>query len=389
MNRERLSCASLSLVIVLSLLAGSCAGGGIGALVMFSALRTNLPQAAMTPAAPYAWPTPALSPPAGGTGTLTLYEESATIEVVARVSPTVVTVINTLPPQRNLWGQIAQPEARGSGVLIDPRGYIITNNHVVEGAQDLSVILQDGTKLAARLVGTDLFTDLAVIQVEGSNLPYATLGDSDALRPGERVIAIGSALGDFRNTVTTGVVSALGRNLDTGEGYALEGLIQTDAAINHGNSGGPLLNLQGQVIGINTAIIRGGVTSSSIAEGLGFAIPSNTARLVVPQIIEKGYVSRPYLGIKHRPITPQLASYYDLPIKWGELVTEVVSGTPAAQGGLRPGDIITALDDQVIDEDHLFINILLRYRPGDTVQITINRDGREHKLTVTLSERPR
>ena len=236
MNRERLSCASLSLVIVLSLLAGSCAGGGIGALVMFSALRTNLPQAAMTPAAPYAWPTPALSPPAGGTGTLTLYEESATIEVVARVSPTVVTVINTLPPQRNLWGQIAQPEARGSGVLIDPRGYIITNNHVVEGAQDLSVILQDGTKLAARLVGTDLFTDLAVIQVEGSNLPYATLGDSDALRPGERVIAIGSALGDFRNTVTTGVVSALGRNLDTGEGYALEGLIQTDAAINHGKS---------------------------------------------------------------------------------------------------------------------------------------------------------
>ncbi len=387
MSRERLGCLSLSLVVVLSLLAGGCAGGGIGTLVAFSAVRSQpWPAATITP---YVWPSPGAATTPIAAGTLTLHEESATIEVVARVSPAVVTVVNTLPPQRDLWGRIAQPEARGSGVIIDPRGYIITNNHVVEDAQNLSVILQDGTKLPAQLVGTDLFTDLAVIKVEGQNLPTAPLGDSDALRPGERVIAIGSALGDFRNTVTTGVVSALGRNLDTGAGYQLEGLIQTDAAINHGNSGGPLLNLQGQVIGINTAIIRGGATSSSIAEGLGFAIPSNTARLVVPQLIEKGYVSRPYLGVKHRPITPQLASYYDLPVKWGELITEVLSGTPAAQGGLQPGDIITALDEQAIDEDHLFINVLLRYRPGDTVTFTVNRDGRELKLAVTLIERPR
>jgi len=311
------------------------------------------------------------------------------MEVVARVSPAVVTVVNTLPPQSGFGGQLFQPEARGSGVIIESSGYIITNNHVVEDAQDLSVLLQDGTKLPARLVGTDLFTDLAVIKVERQGLPTASLGDSDALRPGAHVVAIGSALGDFRNTVTSGVVSALGRNLDTGEGYQLEGLIQTDAAINHGNSGGPLLNLQGQVIGINTAIIRGGVTSPSIAEGLGFAIPSNTARLVVPQLIEKGYVSRPYLGIAHRPITPQLASYYDLPVKWGELVTRVVPGTPAEQGGLKQGDIIIALDSQAIDEEHPFINLLLHYQPGDTVRLTVNRDGQEQTLTVTLAERPR
>ena len=387
MARERLSCLSLSFVIVLSLLAGSCAGSGFGALVTLSLLQLNQPPTA-APATSFVWPTPVLRTPATA-GAVTLYEEAVTMEVVARVSPAVVTVVNTLPPQSGFGGQLFQPEARGSGVIIESSGYIITNNHVVEDAQDLSVLLQDGTKLPARLVGTDLFTDLAVIKVERQGLPTASLGDSDALRPGAHVVAIGSALGDFRNTVTSGVVSALGRNLDTGEGYQLEGLIQTDAAINHGNSGGPLLNLQGQVIGINTAIIRGGVTSPSIAEGLGFAIPSNTARLVVPQLIEKGYVSRPYLGIAHRPITPQLASYYDLPVKWGELVTRVVPGTPAEQGGLKQGDIIIALDSQAIDEEHPFINLLLHYQPGDTVRLTVNRDGQEQTLTVTLAERPR
>ncbi|MBU1879640.1 MAG: trypsin-like peptidase domain-containing protein, partial [Chloroflexi bacterium] len=253
-------------------------------------------------------------------------------------------------------------------------------------AQDLSVILQDGTKLPARPVGTDLYTDLAVIKVDQTRLPAAPLGDSGVLRPGEHVVAIGSALGDFRNTVTTGVVSALGRDLDTGDGYQLEGLIQTDAAINHGNSGGPLLNLQGQVIGINTAIIRGG---TNVAEGLGFAIPSNAVRLVAPQLIEKGYVTRPYLDIGHRSITPQLASYYDLPVQWGELVTDVPAGTSAAQAGLQLGDIIVALDSQSIDETHPFINLLLRYQPGDTVQLTIDRDGQTQPLPVTLGEQPR
>jgi len=383
MSRERLSCLSLSLVVVLSLLTGGCAGGTVGVLVTLSVLQLNPPVVAAPPVTPFVWPTPAAA------GAVTLHEESATVGVVTRVAPAVVTVINTLPPQRGFLGTVEQPEARGSGVIIDPQGYIVTNNHVVEDAQDLSVILQDGTKLSARLIGTDLFTDLAVIRVDKEGLPTAPLGDSDALRPGEPVVAIGSALGDFRNTVTTGVVSAVGRNLDTGEGYALEGLIQTDAAINHGNSGGPLLNLKGQVVGINTAIIRGGGTSSSIAEGLGFAVPSNTVRLIVPQIIDKGYVSRPYLGIAHRPITPQLASYYDLPVKWGELVTQVVSGTPAERAGLQVGDIIVALDTQAIDEEHLFINLLMGYRPGDTVQLKVNRDGQEQTLAVTLVERPR
>ncbi len=387
--RNRLSCLSLSLVIVVSLVAGSCAGSGFGALATLTLLQFHSPGGTPVSITPYAWPTPVLATPAAATGTITVTEESATVEAVARVTPAVVTVINTLPPQRAFRWVIEQPEAIGSGVIIDPEGYIVTNNHVVENAQDLSVILQDGTKLPARLVGTDQYTDLAVIKVDQAGLPAASLGDSDALRPGEHVVAIGSALGDFRNTVTTGVVSALGRNLDTGAGYQLEGLIQTDAAINHGNSGGPLLNLQGQVIGINTAIIRGGTTSSSIAEGLGFAIPSNTVRQVVPQLIERGYVSRPDLGISHRPITPQLASYYGLSARWGELVIEVPAGTAAAQAGLQRGDIIIAINGQAIDGDHPFINLLLRHQPGDTVSLTIHRDGRELTLSVTLSEQPR
>jgi len=387
MMRRRLSCLSLSLVIALSLLVGSCAGSGVGALVTLALLHSCSPSATVT-SAPAVWPTPAVAQTAATNGG-TLYVESATIEAVARVAPAVVTVINTLPPRRAFWQVIEQPEAIGSGVIIDPAGYIVTNNHVVENAQELSVILQDGTKLPARLVGTDMYTDLAVIKVEQAGLPAAPLGDSSALRPGEPVAAIGSALGDLRNTVTTGVVSALDRALDTGAGYQLEGLIQTDAAINHGNSGGPLLNLQGQVIGINTAIIRGSGTSSSVAEGLGFAIPSNTVRQVVPQLIEKGYVSRPDLGIGHRPITPQIAGYYGLAVKWGELVTDVPAGTPAARAGLQRGDIITAINGQAIDEDHPFINILLRYQPGDAVQLTIQRDGREQSLSVILGEQPR
>ncbi|MBU0493358.1 MAG: trypsin-like peptidase domain-containing protein [Chloroflexi bacterium] len=383
MPRERASCGMLSLVLVVSLLAGACAGGGLGTVATLVVLQARPVSPAASAPGTWAWPTP------GATGSVTLQEESATIDVVARISPAVVTVVNTLPAQRDWWGQVQQPEARGSGVIIEASGYVVTNNHVVEDAQDLSVILQDGTKLSARLIGTDLFTDLAVIKVDQAGLPVAPLGNSDALRPGERVVAIGSALGDFRNTVTTGVVSAVGRNLDTGAGYQLEGLVQTDAAINHGNSGGPLLNLQGQVIGINTAIIRGGSTSSSIAEGLGFAIPSNTVLLVTAQLVEKGYVSRPYLGVTHQPVTPQIASYYDLPVKWGELITQVVRDTPAAQAGLEPGDIIVALDGQAVGEEHPFINLLMTYRPGDTVQFTVNRDGQEYTLAVTLVERPR
>ncbi|MBM3133693.1 MAG: PDZ domain-containing protein [Chloroflexi bacterium] len=342
------------------------------------------------PAAP-ATPTPSAAAPTAATPSLVastriaVSEESAIVDVVKRVSPAVVTVINTLPPQRGFFGAVA-PEAQGSGVIIDPSGYIVTNNHVVEGSQALSVIMADGTKKPARLIGADKYSDLAVIKIEGTNLPTAELGESSILQPGQIVVAIGSALGDFRNTVTMGVVSGLDRSLDTGEGYNIENLIQTDAAINRGNSGGPLCNTAAQVIGINTAIIRSSGLGGDVAEGIGFAIPSDTVRTVADQLIRTGSVVRPYLGIESMAVTRRVASYYDLAVQTGILVTSVSRGTPADQAGLKAGDVILKLDNDVVDAANPLNNALWRHKPGDTVKLTINRAGRELTVEVTLIE---
>jgi 2-alkenal reductase len=280
------------------------------------------------------------------------------------------------------------PTASGSGVIISPEGYIVTNNHVVEGAERLEVILANGSTLPARLVGVDPFADLAVVQADLQSPTVAPWGNSDALKPGETVIAIGSPLGDFKNTVTVGVVSATGRSIEAGRGYQLQDLVQTDAAINQGNSGGPLINLAGQVVGINTLIVRGGGVSSAVAEGLGFAIPSNTARAVADQIITKGYVSRPYLGIRWQWITPEVAARYGLPVEYGVFVSEIVPDGPADRGGLHRGDILTAIDGQEVNPDHPFINRLFEHSPGDTVAFTVVRDSQSLELKVTLGERP-
>jgi S1-C subfamily serine protease len=311
---------------------------------------------------------------------LTLTEDSAIIEAVAEVEPAVVTVINTLPAQMGFFGQISEPQASGSGVIIDERGYIVTNNHVVENSRSLEVIFADETKVSATLVGADVFSDLAVIRVDGQVPALAELGDSGVLQPGEPVIAIGSPLGDFKGTVTVGVVSALDRRLDLGAGLNMEGLIQTDAAINEGNSGGPLVNALGQVIGINTAIVTG-------TEGLGFAIPSNTVKEVAGQLMQFGRVERPYLGIEWVAITPRIASAYDLPVQFGAYVQEVEAGSPADRGDLLPGDIIIAIEDQAIDEENNLVNILMRFDPGQEVQITVIREGKEIPLSVTLGSR--
>jgi 2-alkenal reductase len=213
----------------------------------------------------------------------------------------------------------------------------------------------------------------------------ATLGNSDKLDPGESVIAIGSPLGDFKNTVTVGVVSATGRSIDTGNGYTIENLIQTDAAINHGNSGGPLVNLAGEVIGVNTLIVRN-TGSGDVAEGLGFAIPISTAQAVAQQIIQKGYFARPYLGISFQPINPDIAARYNLPAQWGAYITDVQSGSPAAVVGLQQNDIVIKVGDVTIDETHSYLNALFNYKPGDTISITVMRDGKETQLRVTLGE---
>jgi len=225
-----------------------------------------------------------------------------------------------------------------------------------------------------------------VIKVDGPVPATAEFGDSSVLQPGETVIAIGSALGDFKNTVTVGVVSAVNRSLDSGQGYSLEGLIQTDAAINHGNSGGPLVNVMGQVVGINTAIVRGDGSSGDVAEGLGFAIPSNTVKNVADQIIKKGYVSRAYLGLRSLSITPEVAGANGLPMEWGVYVQGVDAGSPAEQAGLREGDIITEIGQDKIGAELSFTNALLHHQAGERVTLQVWRNGKTIALEVTLGE---
>ncbi|MGB8252430.1 MAG: trypsin-like peptidase domain-containing protein [Anaerolineaceae bacterium] len=263
--------------------------------------------------------------------------ETSIVDAVQHVGPAVVTVTGTIPGQMTFFGQSSDATVSGSGLFISDQGYILTNNHVVEGTQDIQVILSDGQQEKATIVGTDQYSDVAVLKTDGKVPAVATLGNSDILTPGETVIAIGSPLGDFKNTVTVGVVSATGRSIDTGSGYQIENLIQTDAAINQGNSGGPLVNLAGQVIGINTLIVRNSGTGA-VAEGLGFAIPINTAQAVASQIMQKGFFARPYIGINYQSITPDIASAYNLPVQWGVYISKIAPGSPASEANLQVGE---------------------------------------------------
>jgi 2-alkenal reductase len=311
--------------------------------------------------------------------------ETTITRAVQNTGPAVVTVVGTVAGQDTFWGPTGDQTVSGSGVFISQEGYILTNNHVVEGAKDVTIVLSDGSQQAATIIGTDQYADLAVLKTDGPVPAVATLGNSDVLNPGETVIAIGSPLGDFKNTVTVGVVSATGRTIDTGLGYQIEGLIQTDAAINEGNSGGPLVNLAGEVIGINALVVRGS-GSGTVAEGLGFAIPINTAQAVAQQIIQNGYVPYPYLGIRWQAITPSIAARYRLPAEWGVYVTDVTANSPASQAGLRQGDIITGIDDATLDETHSYLNTLFLHQPGDQVTLTIVRGSKTLELQVTLGE---
>lgn len=319
--------------------------------------------------------------------TISSSEVNTTItKVVEQVGPAVVTVVGEIHGQQSFFGFTGDQQVSGSGFIISENGYIVTNNHVVEGVGRVNVILGDGTEMAAEIISTDIFADLAVLKVLGEVPGVAVLGDSDKLKPGETVIAIGSPLGDFRNSVTLGVISATGRMLDTGQGYEMENLIQTDAAINIGNSGGPLVNIAGEVIGVNTLVIRGDNSGSAAAEGLGFAIPSNTAGLISQQIIENGYFARPYLGVQVQHITPNIAKRYNLAVEWGAFITKVGRNTPAALSGLRAGDIITRIGDIHLDEDTVFINALFNYQPGDDVEIVVLSGNQRKTVRVNLIE---
>ena len=307
-------------------------------------------------------------------------------DVVEKAEPSVVKVVAVIPGQQTFFGMSDDQQVSGSGFIVTSDGYIITNNHVIESTNQVNVILSDGSTIPARVVSTDIFSDLAVLKVEGNMPGVAVLGDSENLKPGESVIAIGSPLGDFRNSVTVGVISATGRNLDSGKGYEMENLIQTDAAINSGNSGGPLVNLAGEVIGINTLVVRGDGVGSAIAEGLGFAIPSNTAKLITEQIIQKGYFARPYLGVQIQHINPPIAQRYNLPVEWGAYVVRVGSNSPASKAGITTGDIILRIGGIVLDENTQFLNALFMYQPGDMVEVEVLRGKVRNVFQIRLTD---
>jgi 2-alkenal reductase len=370
-----------SLFIVAVAGAAALAGAAAGGFAVFRAVqgRGNLP-------APFQEILPANNTNPNQTLVLNNTDiETAITQSVQKVGPAVVTVVGTIPGQNTFFGPTGDQTVSGSGFFISDQGYILTNNHVVEGTKEVKLVLSDGTEQTASIVGTDLYSDIAVLKTDGTVPAIASLGNSDALDPGESVIAIGSPLGNFKNTVTVGVVSATGRSIDAGNGYQIEDLIQTDAAINHGNSGGPLVNLAGEVIGINTLVVRN-TNGGDVAEGLGFAIPVNTAQAIAQQIIHQGYFTRPYMGISFQPVNPAIAARYNLSAQWGVYIMRVEDGSPASDAGLQQGDIITKVGDVTLDETHSYVNTLFTFKPGDTIDLTVMRDGKEVQMQIILGE---
>ena len=348
-------------------------------LLAFAAASCVSPQAAEspTPAPPAsALPLPSPSTSALGIGA----NVDPVVAVVQDLLPSVVTVINKLSN--------GQPQSSGSGFIVDAsRGYIVTNNHVVENVRDagpgaaFDVVFSDNRKVDAKLVGRDQLTDLAVLQVSAQNLKAAMLGDSDTVPVGSTVVAIGSPLGEFQNTVTAGIVSAKGRRVAETQSIFLEDLVQTDAAINEGNSGGPLIwAATHQVIGVNTLV-------ASNASGLGFAISSNTVRQIADELIKNGKVVRGFIGVQYTQLSARQAAQVGLPAgTTGIIVAQVVPGSPATQAGIRVNDIITKVNDQLIDPQHPLQSLMVKFRPGDKVKLALIRDGREQAVDVTLGQ---
>ena len=309
--------------------------------------------------------------------------------IVERVMPAVVTVINEQRFNEGIFGETEIEAGRGTGFIIDGSGNIVTNEHVVRGGTGFEVILSNGEKQDATLVGSDPLSDLAVVRMEGPPPSTVAFGDSSTLQQGQPVLAIGSPLGDFTGTVTSGVVSALNRDFPASAGMAgadiYTDLIQHDAAINPGNSGGPLFDLAGRVIGVNTlGIPQSGTTP---VQGIFFAIPSNRVADIASQIIENGQASYPYIGIEYQPISPDLAAQNDLPVDYGAYVLATVQGGPAEQAGIRRGDIILGIGEQRIQGQTTFTEALFAQSPGDTVTVTVRRGNEELQFEVTLAGR--
>ena len=289
---------------------------------------------------------------------------------------------------RDRFGRLAPNSQSGSGVIFDTQGYILTNNHVVENANAITVTLDDGTQFEAKLVGTDKLTDLAVLKIDGKEFPAVPLGDPARVRVGDWVIAIGNALAlPGGPTVTVGVVSALDRAFAVSSQLQLYGLIQTDASINPGNSGGPLINLRGEVVGINTAVARGDATGRDV-EGIGFAVGMDTAVPAAQQIIDKGRVQWAWLGVVISDLDPENASRAGVPIRGGVLIADIVSDGPAWQGGLRDGDVIASLGGEDVSTTRDLIGLLRQmHKVGDEIQVKVFRENQEITMKVILGER--
>jgi 2-alkenal reductase len=307
--------------------------------------------------------------------------EMTAVDVVQRVASAVVTVINEQTVEG--FGGM-QPVGSGTGFVIDDAGHIVTNEHVVAGGQQFEVIFANGEERPATLVGADSISDLAVVRIEGDVPGIVPFGNSDDLQPGQTVLAIGSALGTYTNTVTQGIVSATNRDFPDAPNYT--NLVQHDAAINPGNSGGPLFNLAGEVVGVNTLGIP--MEGGQPVQGLFFAIPSNTVARIAQTLIDDGRVVYPYFGIVYAPVTPQVAAQEELDVDYGVLVTEVPGDGPAAEAGIEEGDIILAIDGKEIDARNAFSEVLFEHEPGETVDVSIYRGGEEITIEVTLAERP-
>jgi serine protease Do len=323
-------------------------------------------------------------------------ESSAVIDAAARVSPAVVRITAT-GVTTDPFGATIPEQGVGSGVIFDPAGWVLTNRHVVQTggttiATTLNVELKDGREFKGTVYGVDTLTDLAIVRIDATNLPSAPIGRSADLKVGQLAIAIGSPLGTFSNSVTSGIVSATGRSVVVDSGARLTNLIQTDAAINPGNSGGPLLDAGGNVVGINTAVASG-------SNGIGFAIPIDIARPIMREALAGQPLARPYLGVRYEAIDLKLQAEKKLPVDHGALIgpaTEangttlpaIIPGGPAEKAGLKDGDIITAVEDQPIDTEHPLDLVLSGFSPDQKVKLTLLRDGATLTIEITLGTRP-
>ena len=327
-------------------------------------------------------------------------DEKNNIAVYEKVADGVVNITSTAV-QMDFFFNVFPTQGSGSGSIMDTKGHILTNHHVVANAQKLEVTLADGSKWPAKLIGSDPDNDLAVIKIDAprEKLKVIPMGDSKNLRIGQKVLAIGNPFG-LERTLTTGVISSLGRTIRSDTGALMEDIVQTDAAINPGNSGGPLLNSEGEIIGINSAIIS--PTGGSV--GIGFAIPVNTAKRLIPELISKGYVTYPWIGATIQSLIPEVAKYLKIKVDRGAMIAEVVRGGPADKGGLRGGDqrvqvgniimvvggdIVVKADQQDVKTHDELIRYIREKKPGSIITLRVYRKEKYEDVKVTLGERPR